>query len=259
MCQIHVIDSANGGNLVVEFLGQKIENGLFVLRIFGVHFKQDLGQILMNRAFATLEHRQFVVFHIQFDESNVLDLHVVQSANMDFLFGQCLSRSWDTNGCLSRGRNQRLKLSRERRRPSLQPAFGQGLCWVLSWDRFCNRRVGHIGNMKQTGSSAVETANLQGIVVAFALFFGAQCHVDARDLVGFVGQGDTPTQGIIRGFLRFECVYVLAMIGQCDAVRARMSPNVQHGPVGVAQLLGPFDEGLFKQSVVSIIVDVDAG
>jgi len=52
---------------------------------------------------------------------------------------------------------------------------------------------------------------------------------------------------------------VLAVIGQCDAVRARMSTDVQHGPMGVAQLLGPFDEGLFKEAVVSIIVDVDAG
>lgn len=224
MCQIHVIDSANGGNLVVEFLGQKIENGLFVLRIFGVHFKQYLGQVLMNRAFATLEHRQFVVFHVQFDESNVLDLHVVQSGYVNRFFGQ-----------------------------GLDLILWGGLVLVL------NGCVGAVRYVKHARSASVQTADFQGIVVAFALFFGAQCHVDARDLVGFVGQGDTPTQGIICGFLRFECVYVLAMIGQCDAVRARMSPDVQHGPVGVAQLLGPFDEGFFKQSVVSIIVDVDAG
>ncbi len=90
MGQIHIIDSANAGDLVVKFLSQIIENILLVLGVFRVHFKQDLGQVLMNCAFAALKHRQFVVFHVQFDESNILDLHVVQSRYVDFLFGQGL-------------------------------------------------------------------------------------------------------------------------------------------------------------------------
>ena len=113
--------------------------------------------------------------------------------------------------------------------------------------------------MKQTGSSSVKTANFQGIVVPFALFFGTQRHIDARDLVGFVGQGDTPTQGVVCGFLRFECVYMLAMVGQCNGVGAGMGTNVQHDPIRITQLLGPFNQTFFEEAVVSIIVDVGLG
>ncbi len=113
--------------------------------------------------------------------------------------------------------------------------------------------------MKQTGSSAIETANFQGIVFTFALFFGTQSHIDARDLVGFVGQGDTPTQGVVCGFLRFECVHMLAMVGQSNAVGAGMGTNVQYDSIRVTQLLGPFNQTFFEEAVVSIIVDVGLG